>query len=290
MLKIVVKIFYLFFINLLKFLPRSFSIELAQILSLLYYFLARKRAGLIRDNLKVIMGSDFKESSVRRLFKNFSFYLVDFMRVRSVSEDFFKNYFTLEGGKVVVESYKVSPDGVVALGMHLGNWEFSGGHFSYLGYSAAAVALDHSIEYVDRFFKGQRDRLRIEEIPFKDSFNICLKKLKEGKIVGFLSDRDFTGNYVRGRLFGRDCYFPKAPFLISLRAQVPILIVVTVRDGLGYKTIIKGPFIYKSFTLNEMRRIIVDVNRVVEDLLRDYPEQWFFFQRFWEKTEDVVIL
>ncbi|MDP8253855.1 MAG: lysophospholipid acyltransferase family protein [Candidatus Kaelpia aquatica] len=290
MSRIVIKIFYLFFINLLKLLPRSFAIELAQMLSLLYYLFARKKVAVVRDNLKVVMGPSFKEASTRRLFKNFSFYLVDFMRVRSRGKEFFKNYLKIEGREVVDESFKASSNGVLGLGMHLGNWEFSGGHLSYLDYSVAAVALDHSIEYVDRFFKRQRKRLGIEELPFKNSFNVCLKRLKEGSIVGLLSDRDFTGNSIKGRLFGRDCYFPKAPFLISLRAQVPILIIVTVRDGLGYKSIIKGPFTYESFTLNEMHRIIADINRAIEGYLRDYPEQWFFFQRFWEKPEDVVIL
>ncbi|MDP8215966.1 MAG: lysophospholipid acyltransferase family protein [Candidatus Kaelpia imicola] len=290
MYRIAVKIFYPFFINLLKLLPRSLAIELAQVLSFVYYFFAGESTAAIRDNLKAVMGSDFKESSVRKLFKNFAFYLVDFMRDRSRDEKFFKNYFRVEGEEVIRESFKISHSGVIGLGMHLGNWEFSGGYLSYLGYPVSAVALDHSIKYVDRFFKRQRRMLGIEELPFKDSLNICLKKLKEGKILGLLSDRDFTGNSIKGRLFGRDCYFPKAPFLISLRAQVPLFVVTTVRDGLGYKTIIKGPFIYKSFTLNEMHRIIADVNRVVEGYLRDYPEQWFFFQRFWEKPEDIVIL
>jgi len=290
MSKIFVKIFYFFFINLLKILPRSFAVEIAQLCSIVYYFLARKSTAIVRDNLRAIMGAKFKEAFVRRLFKNFAFYLVDFMSIRSRNKEFFKYYMKIEGEEILEESFKISPKGILGLGMHLGNWEFTGGYLSYLGYSASAVALEHSIGYVDRFFKGQRKNFGVEELPFEDSFNICIKKLKEGKILGLLSDRDFTGNSIKGRLFKNNYYFPKAPFLISLRAKVPLLMIVTVRDGLGYKTIIKGPFIYNGFTLEEMHRIASDVNRTIEEYLESYYEQWFFFQRFWEKPRNVVIL
>jgi lauroyl/myristoyl acyltransferase len=291
MSKIVVRIFYVFFINLLKILPRSFAIEIAQMLSVLYYLLARNSAAVVRDNLKVIMGSDFKEPSVRKLFKNFAFYLVDFMSIGTKDKSFLKNYIKIEGEELIKEAFEISPNGVLGLGMHLGNWEFTGGHLVYLGYTPAAVALKHSIGYVDRFFKRRRESFGVEELPFDDSFNICLNRLKEGRVLGILSDRDFTGNPIRGELFNRDYYFPKAPFLISLRAKVPLLLIVTVRDGLGYKTIVKGPFLYNNnFNLKEMRRIASEVNRAIEEHVRVYYEQWFFFQRFWERPRDVVIL
>jgi len=95
---------------------------------------------------------------------------------------------------------------------------------------------------------------------------------------------------MKAELFGREYYFPKAPFLLSLKCRVPLFFGVTVRDGFGYKTIIEGPFVYNSFTVNEMHKIINEVHRVMERYLRLYPEQWFFFQRFWEKPQDVVIL
>ncbi len=273
-----------------RILPRYAAIEYGHLVSLIYYLLDNKGRLVVRDNLKHILKDGFKERHVREVYKNFAFYLVDFMRVKNNNGSFFKNYITIENQDIIDRAFETSNGGVVALSMHLGNWEFTGGHLAYLGYPVSAVALNHAVGFVDRFFKLQRKRLGIEGLPFKDSLNICRMKLKQGRVLGLLCDRDFTGNFISSTLFGEKYYLPKAPFLISLRMKSPIFLIVTVRTGYQYKTIVKGPFIYKSFNLNEMYSMVNRIVGAMEDLIREYPLQWFFFQRFWEKPHDVVIL
>jgi len=275
---------------LARILPRYAAIGCGQFAAFIYYFLDNKGRIVIRDNLKHILKSRFKERHILGVYRNFAFYLVDFMRVKNNNQSFFKNYIIIENQDAIDKAFKASNGGIVGLSMHLGNWEFAGGHFAYLGYPVSAVALNHAVGFVDRFFKLQRKRLGIEGLPFKDSFNICQMKLKEGKLLGLLCDRDFTGNFISSTLFGKKYYLPKAPFLISLRTKSPLFLAVTVRTGYKYKTIVKGPFFYKSFSLKEMHLLVNQIVSVMEELIKKYPQQWFFFQRFWEKPQDVVIL
>jgi len=281
---------YIGTVFLVRILPRYAAIEYGRLASLIYYFLDNKGRIVIRDNLRHILKDNFRESYVRGVYRNFAFYLVDFMRVKDNNQDFFKNHITIENQDILDKALEASNGGVVGLSMHLGNWEFTGGYFTYLGYPVSAVAMDHAVGFVDRFFKLQRKRLGIEELPFKDSFNICQAKLKQRRFLGLLCDRDFTGNFISSTLFGKKYYLPKAPFLISLRTKSPLFLVVTVRTGYKYKTIVKGPFFYNSFNLKEMYSVVNRVVSAMEDLIKEYPQQWFFFQRFWEKPQDVVIL
>ncbi|MDP8233287.1 MAG: lysophospholipid acyltransferase family protein [Candidatus Saelkia tenebricola] len=290
MFKIFWSSLYMVAICLVRILPRSVAIEIGYLTSIIYYFLDKKSNSVIRDNLKQILKDNFKERYVRVVFRNFAFYLVDFMRVKNNNDSFLKRYLTIEDKNILDNVFETSEKGVVVLSMHLGNWEITGGYLSYLGYPVSAVAMDHVIGFVDRFFKLQRKRLGIEELPFRNSLNTCQLKLKQKGVLGLLCDRDFTGNFISSTLFGKKYYLPKAPFLISLRTKSPLVLVVTVRDGYRYKMIIKGPFFYKTFNLKEMWLIVEEVVSVMEGVIKEYPQQWFLFQRFWEKPQDVVIL
>ncbi len=281
---------YMLSVSLARLLPRIVLLELAQFLSFFYCLLAKKSRCVVRDNLKKIMGSEFRYKYVWRLFRNFAFYFADFLKFSNKKEDFFSTHMKIDNIEILEGTFKQSQGGAIGLGMHMGNWEFCGGYLFYLGYRTTAVAMDHSVKYVDRFFKQQRRCLGMEELPFKNSFFICQQKLREKLILGLLCDRDFTGNFITATLFDQKYYIPKAPFILSLRTQVPMFLAVTVRDGLSYRTIIKGPFVYKSFTLKEMYVIVSDVTKAMQKHIKRYPDQWFTFQRFWEVPKGVVIL
>ena len=87
-------------IPLAKLFPRCLAIKVAELVGFLYYLLARRSRTFTRDNLKQILGKDFKEKYVFRTFMNFSFYLVDFMRIGDKNEEFFKRYIKIENIQV----------------------------------------------------------------------------------------------------------------------------------------------------------------------------------------------
>ena len=174
--------------------------------------------------------------------------------------------------------------------MHLGNWEIGGGYLSYLGYKVSAVALDHSVKYIDEFFKLQRRRLEINELPFKNSFELCLERLKERRLLALLGDRDFTGKYIKRKLFGRPYYLPKAPYLLMLRARVPMVFGIMVREGYSYRLTFEGPFLPNFLKLNKIEEIADEILRIMEKYIKLYPDQWFLFKRYWEEPKEVVII
>lgn len=244
----------------------------------------------MRDNLRKILKSQYRERFVMNTFKNFACYLVDFFRISDKNDNFFKNYLSIENKQVIDEGLKKSKSGIIGLSMHLGNWEIGGGYLVFLGYKVSAVALSHSVRYIDRFFKLQRRRLGMEELPFRNSFKISIQKLKQKGIVALLCDRDFIGKYIKSVFFDEIGYLSKAPFLLGLRAQVPLIFGVTIRDWPGYKVILEGPFIYNNFSIEEMDNLAREVVKIMEKYIKSYPDQWFFFQRFWEVPKDIVII
>jgi KDO2-lipid IV(A) lauroyltransferase len=223
-------------------------------------------------------------------FYNFSRYLIDFLKIRNNDGQFFQRHLKGENINLIDKALNCSPGGAIILTIHLGNWELGGGYLHFLGYNLFAVALEHSVKYVERIFNRQRKNLGINELPFKDSFKICRELLRSKNLVALLCDRDFTLNYYSTTLFGKTAYIPKAPFLLALRTKVPMVFGVTVREGNDYKVIMEKILEFKHYRHQEIPILVAEVAKIIEKYVLAYPEQWFFFYRFWERPKEVVII
>ena len=101
-------------------LPRCFVVKSAEIISFFYYLLAKRSRIIVRDNLQKILGRDFREKYVINTFKNFSFYLVDFIRINDDMRKFFKKYVQGENISIINTALKKSHGGTVGLSIHMG--------------------------------------------------------------------------------------------------------------------------------------------------------------------------
>ncbi|MCD6080834.1 MAG: hypothetical protein B6D53_00105 [Candidatus Omnitrophica bacterium 4484_49] len=274
----------------IKVLPRSFLFAISRIFSFFYYLWAFRTRRIIRENLKIILNNRYREKLVINTFYNFSRYLIDFLKTKNNDGLFFRKYIKGENIHIIDDALRRSSGGVVILTIHLGNWEVGGGYLAYLGYDLSAVALEHSVRYVEKVFNRQRKNLGIHELPFRNSFKTCLDILREKKLVALLCDRDFTLNYYPARLFGKIAYIPKAPFLLALRAKVPMVFGITIAEGNNYKVVMERILEFKHYSYQEIPALVDEVARITEKYVLDYPDQWFFFHRFWEQPKEVVII
>ncbi len=273
-----------------RVLPRRVLFPISRILSFIYYLFAFKTRKIIKDNLKIILNSQYNEKFTINTFYNFSRYLIDFLKVKNNDREFFQNHLRGENINLINTALSCSSGGVVILTIHLGNWEIGGGYLAHLGYDISAVALEHSVKYVEKIFNRQRKNLRIHELPFKDSFTTCLNLLKYKKLIALLCDRDFTLNYYPARLFGRIVYIPKAPFLLALRARVPMVFGVALMQGFDYKVVMEKIIEFRNYSFREIPQVVAEVTHIIEKYVVNYPDQWFCFSPFWEQPKEVVIV
>lgn len=281
---------YSFCCFFIKILPRRVLFSISRILAFFYYLLAFKTRRIIRDNLKAILDSKYNEKLTINTFYNFSRYLIDFLKAKDNDREFFQKHFRGENINLINTALSRSSGGVVILTIHLGNWEIGGGYLAHLGYDVSAVALEHSVKYVEKIFNRRRKNLGIHELPFKDSFTTCLNLLKYKKLIALLCDRDFTLNYYPTRLFGKTVYIPKAPFLLALRARVPMVFGVSIMQGFDYKVVMEKIVEFRNHSFREMPQVVEEVAGIIEKYVVSYPDQWFCFYPFWERPKEVVIV
>jgi Kdo2-lipid IVA lauroyltransferase/acyltransferase len=269
-------------------LPLNAGYTIACFVSMLYSAFSARDNSAIMENLRVLFPDKDKsqlEHLRNSIFVNFGKYLVDFFRFSLIGRDYIDKYVSVEGRHFLDDALSKGR-GVIAASAHLGNWELGGVVLSAIGVPLDVVALTHKQEDINIFFTDQRKQKGIGVIPVGTAVRRCFKSLACNRVVALVCDRDYFDNGFMVDFFGKKTIIPKGPALFSRRHNCPIVPVFMVRnqDDTFILKILKP--IEPVYTEDEHADLVLmteKIVRVMEDVIRQYPEQWFVFRRFWEK-------
>ena len=122
----------------------------------------------------------------------------------------------------------------------------------------------------------------------KDNAMLTMAKtLKKGGGVGLLIDQK-TGklNSVKVDFFGKpaDTTFSVATLKLKFNPMVVPIFVARQSDGM-YEMIIKDPIAYVADEISDkdkkLEAMTLKYNQVMEEVIRQYPEQWFWMHNRW---------
>ena len=116
-----------------------------------------------------------------------------------------------------------------------------------------------------------------------------MKALKKGHVLGFLADQDAKANGVFVEFFGRPASTPQGPAVFAVRAGAPVVPVFIVRQAKKGHRIVVSPPLYADQTASAesgasdqtIAQLTCRMTQVMEDRIRRYPDQWWWFQRRW---------
>ena len=116
-----------------------------------------------------------------------------------------------------------------------------------------------------------------------------MKLLKQNNIIGILNDQNVSkkeGVFVD--FFGRPACTGEGLALIAMRSSAPVVPAFMARQKSGkYKLILK-PAIEAVCTDDYEKDLVVNTQRftkIVEEVIREYPEQWFWFHQRWKTKQ-----
>ncbi len=274
------------FISLRVSLKRAYQI--AQILGKAYSFFSFRDKTALCTNLAVIFPHRSKKeisSIAEGVFMNFCKYLVDFFRLPLVDDDYIKKNIKIEGIEYLDDSLKQGR-GVILVSAHLGNWELGGSILAKLGYNVSAVALSHRHKKIDNFFTSRRQMFGMQQIPFGGALRRCFKCLSDKNILGLIGDRDYFDNGVHVHFFSKKTLMPKGPAVLALRFGSPIVPIFIIRNADDTFTIKFYPPIKYRPTGDkdkDIKLLTLSYLKIIEDVVRKHPEQWYVFRKFWER-------
>jgi KDO2-lipid IV(A) lauroyltransferase len=182
---------------------------------------------------------------------------------------------------------RAQQQGLVVLTAHFGNWELLAYAHGLLGHPITLIHRPMHNPIFDRAIAEIRGAAGTRVIRKKAAAKEALRTLKQREILVVPSDQNQTARFgVFVDFFGKAaCTTPGAARLAMLTGA-PVVPVFLVRDGEGPRHRIEVlPEVEMVSTGDREADIQTNTqrcSRVVEEMIRRYPEQWIWFHKRWK--------
>lgn len=185
-----------------------------------------------------------------------------------------------------VEAALALGKGIIAVTGHLGNWELGGAYMAARGVAIDAVARGAANKLFEAYVTRTRQEIGMEVIHDKDAVRRTPRSLRENRMVAFVSDHDALGlasTFVP--FFGRPAKTPRGPAVFALRFGAPVLFIVVLRQPSGRYLVHIEPVEVAPTGDREadVDAIVLRFTQMLEDKVREYPEQYFWQHRRWRR-------
>jgi KDO2-lipid IV(A) lauroyltransferase len=223
----------------------------------------------------------------RRIYRHFGLLAMEILRLPCWSNEKLKNHVCICHDLENMRNATAKGKGVLVLAAHMGNWE--------VGLSGAA-ANGVDTHAVTKEIKGQlgqyvADRMRyshgVRTIPRRDSIRDILRVLKKGGALGFVLDQNMTSDEgIFVDFFGRPACTMPGLAVLAQRSGAPVIPVQFWRDNDGVHHHIRFlPEVeWEEASDNRDENVHHNTQRytkILEDLIRQHPEQWLWMHRRW---------
>ena len=269
-----------------QILPRKFALFTGRTLGLFIYYIYPRRKSIAMKNLEIAFPErDIKEkiSILRSCYQHYGMVLVDFFRLPKVKQEKDKIIVNIPSESIAL--FKKYSGGIILSG-HLGNWEYIGPMLGIYNIQCAGVSQIQRNSQSDKFFNELRESENVQIIPVDGGSKVMIQLIKNGYYLGLISDQNAGRRGTNSIFFNKPTSTPKGAAAFHLKTNTPILFGFCILcEDLHYKL---------SFHELDLKGLphnsddaIVEINQrftnILEETVREYPEQYFWFHRKWNQ-------
>jgi KDO2-lipid IV(A) lauroyltransferase len=275
-------------------LPEPTALSFGRLLGRTAFHLARGHRQVALGNLESVFGgstSDAERRSIaRRTFQHLGMTLVEFLRIPQMDPETLRNRVTVEGMEHLTSLLENREKGFFFLLAHLGNWELAGVFTKILGLKVSVIARPiKKNPWVDRMISEIRRGAGLDVIFTEKASRPVFRALSQNRIIGILIDqRAKRSEGVWVDFFGRKAPTTPALAVLAMRTGAPVVPVFFVREGWDrHRLIFREPLEMASTgdVKGDVERNTQRMNQVLEAVIREYPDQWFWVHRRWERKK-----
>ena len=176
---------------------------------------------------------------------------------------------------------------IVAL-PHAGNWDHAAAYFCSTGINLTTVVEQLKPEAIFKKFLDYRQSIGIEAISHKEkSVPILTQRLKDGKLIALIADRDMSRNGIEVDFLGGVAKMPSGPALLALKTGAPLITAYISYLPSGIEI-----FFDETISLptsgSEAEKIKLITQSIADNFarkIRENPVDWHMLQRIWIDEE-----
>jgi KDO2-lipid IV(A) lauroyltransferase len=289
----------------LRAIPASASYAGAHLIALPLAVLPGKRRDTLWQNVAAAHGSGTPTATIRRDVRR-AFYhallnYIDLYRLgRQCAEQELKQIYVPDW-RPLDEALALGK-GVILVSAHLGNFDTVAQLLALRGLQVYIPVEPVTPPELLDALRAQRGIFGIELDPIgEDSFHRMAARLKAGRVVVIVSDRDIQGTGEPVSLFGRPVRLPTAAILLGLRTGAPVLAAFGYRycDG-AISGRLCSPFAFnrspgvsargrRGLLRDRVQHGLRELVGALEDAIRMDPGQWVVQQPIFSQESGVVL-
>ena len=278
------------FINLF---PESYALWMGRQLGKVMYYLDWEHRRVAIQNLQIAFGEDKSKGEMRSIakknFQNLGMMAIEFFRIPYMDLETYKRKVETEGVDEALKVLERKKGALLLLG-HFGNWELMALMSKVIEKPILVIAKPiKQNPWLERWFIESREGIGLEVIPPTHATPKVIHALSENKLVGILFDqRGRRSKGIWANFFGRKVPTTPGLAVMALRSGAPVLPVFMIRNEFQrHRLIVQEPLplIHTGDFNKDVEANTQLFNNTLESIIRQYPEQWLWIHRRWERKK-----
>jgi len=270
---------------LANLLPIPVATWIAKRLANLSFCIFRKRRKITIENIERAFGNSISKNRKTRIaraaFESTALSIMELFLVRKIARDA-SDRFSLTGNDAVEKAFK-DKRGIILAVAHLGSWEY----LSFLPYRTgrnwSVVVKNIKNPFLNRVVNRLRCVMEVNPIPKDGSIRSVLTELKKGDGVAILIDQWAGDEGIWIEFFGEKTSTTSIPARLAKKTGCALIPAFCLRRSVGqYEIHLGAPYIYDDASPEWEVRITKELNQLLEEQIRRYPEQWLWGHRRWK--------
>jgi phosphatidylinositol dimannoside acyltransferase len=242
----------------------------------------------LERNLRRVLGKDAVDDEVRTLSKkvlrSYFRYWLEVFRLPEYDRDRIVGRFRVTGHEKIFTNLEAGRGVILAL-PHMGNYEHAGAWLVYQGYPFTTVAEKLRPESLFERFVEFRESLGMEVLAHKgaSAFGRMAQRLREGRPVCLVVDRDLTESGVDVEFFGATARMPGVSAALAVQTGAALIPVTLWYEGEYWAARVHDevPVPPEGTRQERVRAMTQRVAEVFEEGIAAHPQDWHMLQKVW---------
>lgn len=279
---------------LLQKLPHRLLVALLTRAVTFVQFLFPRYRSIAARNLEIAFpekDQSWRADLLLRSNREFGRLIADSIRAPRLGKKWIEEHVDFKDRERYHELRNENAEGMLVITGHLGSFELLGHTGALLGSPMSVVARDFKNPVVNSWWRSAREVNGNTIISRAGAYRKILNDLRQGRDVAILFDQNVTRNTaVFVDFFSRKAATTRAPALALLQTEVTLIVASLKYIGQDNYEVnweqcdVKDVLDSDSPREEKIEEITRRMSRLYEDMIRDFPEGWFWMHRRWKTT------
>jgi KDO2-lipid IV(A) lauroyltransferase len=241
---------------------------------------------ILKNNVSIVLNIDKNSKEVKRIVQriyiNWFFNVVDFLKLPVISKEKLKNRVETVGLENLDNALKKGK-GVVIFTAHSGNFEWGACKVALEGYKIWGTSVLRPYRRTNNFFESRRISKGVKTFYVNNLLHI-FRILKNNEIIAIPTDWDSQGSARQYDFLGKKAYIPSGPVEIAMKSGAPLIpSFIRRKSKYNHLHVIEEPI---ELEIEGDKKELIAVNtqkmiKVLEKYIRENIDQWEMFHNIW---------